>query len=200
MGARDLIPEHPAELTLLDYLCGSLAPATSDQVRKHIATCRDCRQTMAELSSTVDDLDRLPTTGFFDARGEAPRGPARPSLRVAPVVALALLLLGALVWLRLTDGRSATPVQAPDPVVVGMQSPPTVQAISSLIFKSTDVPVGSFEVTADAAHPGRFLVLVVGNRVRTVRAALRSSAASAASARERATLVIVSTGDELPPS
>jgi anti-sigma factor RsiW len=199
MGARDLVPEHPAELTLLDYLCGSLAPATSDQVRKHIATCRDCRQTMAELSSTVDDLDRLPTTGFFDARGDGSAGPPRPSLRIAPVVALALLLLGALVWLRLGGGGPATPPQTPPIATIGMQAPPTTQAVSSLVFKVTGLPVGAFSVTADRDHPGRFLVLVVASRVREARQSLKTAAIDGSTARERATLVIVSTAD-LPPS
>lgn len=200
MGARDLVPEHPAELTLLDYLCGSLAPATSDQVRKHIATCRDCRQTMAELSSTVDDLDRLPTTGFFDARGDGSGGSPRPSLRIAPVVALALLLLGALVWLRLGGSGTTTLPESPPVVIVGMQSPPTTQAVSTLVFKVTGLPVGAFSVTADRDHAGRFLILVVGNRVREARQSLRTAAANGSTALERATLVIVSTGSELPPS
>ncbi len=200
MGARDLVPEHPAELTLLDYLCGSLAPATSDQVRKHIAACRDCRQTMAELSSTVDDLDRLPTTGFFDPRGDVPAGGARPSLRVAPVVVLALLLLGALVWLRLGASGTTSIRPAPPTVTVGMQSRPTAQAVSTLVFKVTGLPVGSFDVVADGEKPGRFLLLVVGSRVEEARRALQAAAVGGASAVQRATIVIVSTGAESPPS
>jgi anti-sigma factor RsiW len=200
MGARDLVPEHPAELTLLDYLCGSLAPATSDQVRKHIATCRDCRQTMAELSSTVDDLDRLPTTGFFDARGDGSAGAPRPSLRIAPVIALALLLLGALVWLRLDGGGTAVAPQSPSIVTIGMQSAPTTEAVSSLVFKVTGLPVGAFSVTSDRDHPGRFLVLVAGSRVREARQALKTAAINGTAAVEHATLVVVSTGSEAPPS
>ena len=35
--SRDILPEHPAELTLLDYLVGHLPPDVSDQIRRHVS-------------------------------------------------------------------------------------------------------------------------------------------------------------------
>ena len=74
--SRDILPEHPAELTLLDYLVGHLPPDVADQIRRHVSSCRACRRTIAELSLTVDELDRLPTVPIpHDAIADAAAPP-----------------------------------------------------------------------------------------------------------------------------
>ena len=80
--SRDILPEHPAELTLLDYLVGHLPPDVSDQIRRHVSSCRACRRTIAELSLTVDELDRLPTVAD-PARRDRRSTPPPPAPRPA---------------------------------------------------------------------------------------------------------------------
>jgi anti-sigma factor RsiW len=94
--SRDILPEHPAELTLLDYLIGHLPPDVSDQIRRHVSSCRACRRTIAELSLTVDELDRLPTVpiphdAVGDREGRRQRRRGSRLLRLLP----ALVLVGA---------------------------------------------------------------------------------------------------------
>jgi anti-sigma factor RsiW len=93
--SREILPEHPAELTLLDYLVGHLPPDRSDQIRRHVSACRACRRTIAELSTTVDELDRLPTVpsphDTVATSGPRPRRRGGRFLRLLP----ALVLVGA---------------------------------------------------------------------------------------------------------
>jgi len=93
--SREILPEHPAELTLLDYLVGHLPPDRSDQIRRHVSACRACRRTIAELSLTVDELDRLPTVPI--PHDTVPGSPARTRRRGGRFLRLlpALVLVGA---------------------------------------------------------------------------------------------------------
>ena len=92
--SREILPEHPAELTLLDYLVGHLPPDRSDQIRRHVSACRACRRTIAELSLTVDELDRLPTVPI--PHDTVPGSPSRPRrrgsrfLRLLPALVLVI--------------------------------------------------------------------------------------------------------------
>jgi anti-sigma factor RsiW len=93
--SREILPEHPAELTLLDYLVGHLPPDVSDQIRRHVSSCRACRRTIAELSLTVDELDRLPTVPIpHDAVGHDGRRRRRRGGRLLRLLP-ALVLVGA---------------------------------------------------------------------------------------------------------
>lgn len=113
MSSRDLLPDHPAELTLLEYLVGDLPDETSDRIRRHVAACRACRRTIADLSLTVDELDRLPTLPRQHeavARHETAPEP-RPfrATRVLTIVAVLLAAVGVAVVLRLNEPTTAPP-------------------------------------------------------------------------------------------
>jgi hypothetical protein len=113
MSSRDLLPDHPAELTLLEYLVGDLPDETSDRIRRHVAACRACRRTIADLSMTVDELDRLPTV---HRPHEAPvpleelPGP-RPfrAARILTIVAVLVAAVGVAVVLRLNEPSGPPP-------------------------------------------------------------------------------------------
>ncbi len=113
MSSRDLLPDHPAELTLLEYLVGDLPDETSDRIRRHVAACRACRRTIADLSMTVDELDRLPTVPLVHEIHVAPEeGPApRPfrAARILTIVAVILAAVGVAVVLRLNEPDGGTP-------------------------------------------------------------------------------------------
>src|SRR3954454_8548883 len=82
-----MISEHPADIVLLDYVEGVLEGDESQTVRRHIAGCRACRRTLAEISSAIDELERLPTAEIpHDAFGLPPgRRRARVLARLAPL-------------------------------------------------------------------------------------------------------------------
>jgi anti-sigma factor RsiW len=115
MTPRDRIPDHPEELTLLDYLVGQLSPEASHEIQRHVASCRACRRTIADLSMTVDELDRLPTVaiphdsppGLRSGRLRA----GRPARRLVPVVAVLIAAVVAVVAIGLGRGSSSAVAQ-----------------------------------------------------------------------------------------
>src|SRR5262249_50913905 len=110
-----MISEHPDDIILLDYVEGMLQGQASDSVRRHIATCRACRRTLAELSDTVSELERLPTAEIpHDALGRPGRaGMLRALARFVPVVLAATALVCAILFTRSGAGRRhATPPRA----------------------------------------------------------------------------------------
>jgi anti-sigma factor RsiW len=113
MSSRDLLPDHPAELTLLEYLVGDLPDETSDRIRRHVAACRACRRTIADLSLTVDELDRLPTVHRpheVPVPLEELPGP-RPfrAARILTIVAVLVAAVGVAVVLRLNEPSGPPP-------------------------------------------------------------------------------------------
>jgi anti-sigma factor RsiW len=98
MSARER-PDHPAELTLLDYLMDQLPPEASDSIRRHVAACRACRRTIEDLEDTVVALDNLPTVAIPHDTPAAARSALRGRRRRRPVrlaiVAAALLAIAA---------------------------------------------------------------------------------------------------------
>src|SRR4051794_37438449 len=110
-----MISEHPDDIILLDYVEGMLQGQASDSVRRHIATCRACRRTLAELSDTVSELERLPTAEIpHDALGGPGRaGMLRALARFVRVVLAAPALVCAILFTRSGAGRkNETPQQA----------------------------------------------------------------------------------------
>jgi len=95
---------HPAEILLLDFLEGALDGPRADSVRRHVSGCRACRRALADLSSAVDSLERLPTARIPHDHVGPPmrRGARRTRLltRAAPVIAAAAAVLIAAFMLR----------------------------------------------------------------------------------------------------
>ena len=113
MSSRDLLPDHPAELTLLEYLVGDLPDETSDRIRRHVAACRACRRTIADLSLTVDELDRLPTLPMphdTPLAADVTPGP-RPfrAARILTIVAVLVAAVGVAIVLRLNEPAGGPP-------------------------------------------------------------------------------------------
>jgi anti-sigma factor RsiW len=89
---------HPAELQLLDYVEGCLAGEELRGLRRHVATCSACQETLRELSHAVDALERLPTADIphDGMREQIGRNRRRLWMRALPILAL-VLVAGAVV-------------------------------------------------------------------------------------------------------
>ena len=154
--SRDILPEHPAELALLDYLVGHLPPDVSDQIRRHVSSCRACRRTIAELSLTVDELDRLPTVPIpHDAIAEARRHRQRRGgrlIRILPAVVLVGAAASVLATFRL--GSEDPRPQQPGTRV---HLPATDDTVGTLDALLADIP---HRVVRDADAPDHWIVQV----------------------------------------
>src|SRR4051812_23815213 len=109
-----MITEHPADTVLLDYVEGVLRGDESESVRRHIATCRACRRTLAEISSAISEVERLPTAELprADLGSRSSRWRLiRVGLRFVPVALAALALAFAFLF---TRPGSPAPKLAPD--------------------------------------------------------------------------------------
>lgn len=93
---------------LVDFVDGELPPAESEQVRRHIAGCPDCRATVERLQASLAIAQELwhSTTTVTASRPRRIR-PRLLSLRAAAAVAAALALAVA-TW-TLTARRAAAP-------------------------------------------------------------------------------------------
>jgi len=194
MSSRDKLPDHPAELTLLDYLIGQLPPEASDQIRRHVSACRACRRTIADLSLTVDELDRLPTVAIpHDTLGFGIDRPASSRRLTRLLPALAVLLGAAAVLATLGVGRGGSPrksVPRTFHLQLGATEPPVI------VSRIKNALPG--DVMRDALilspSPHRFVVVVRGGEVdRTVDALKRASAADGPE-----TVQVEDSGDEAP--
>jgi hypothetical protein len=89
---------HPAELQLLDYVEGSLTGEELRGLRRHVAACSACQETLRELSHAVDALERLPTVGIPHDRMRlaVARNRRKLWMRALPILAI-LLAAGAVV-------------------------------------------------------------------------------------------------------
>jgi anti-sigma factor RsiW len=130
-----MISEHPAEIVLLDFVEGVLAGDESQSVRRHIASCRPCRRTLAEISSTIDDLDRLPTAELaadaFPTRGRRVR---RTLARLLPYALAAVALLAALFfWARPGTTSGTPPRQGSLPLFTTLRVNVTPTRVRSLL-------------------------------------------------------------------
>jgi anti-sigma factor RsiW len=113
MSSRDRIPDHPEELLLLDYLFGQLPRETTDQIKRHVSSCRACRRTVADLSLTVEELDRLPTVAIphDSPYDEEPRRrrPSRSRWTYVPAILILVIGIGSLALYSVERaGRAAT--------------------------------------------------------------------------------------------
>ena len=153
--SREILPEHPAELTLLDYLVGHLPPDRSDQIRRHVSSCRGCRRTIAELSLTVDELDRLPTVPIppdtVAGPGSRPRRRGGRFLRLLP----ALVLVGAAGSVLATFRLGGSEPQTHDGTRLYVNTP--VQARDALDMWLEGIP---HRVVQDADNPSHWIVQV----------------------------------------
>ena len=172
MSSRDLLPDHPAELTLLEYLVGDLPAEACDRIRRHVASCRPCRRTIADLSLTVDELDRLPTVPIPHDTPTAAReavGGLRLT-RVLPVLAV-LVAVGAVLGV-LGFQRDARPQPvAPRPWRIELTvntdgSPASILRHELQGFRAL--------VGTDAGEGGRVLVTVSRADEPAVRAKLQA--------------------------
>jgi anti-sigma factor RsiW len=104
-----MITEHPADIVLLDYVEGSLRGDASESVRRHIATCRACRRTLAEISTAISELERLPTAEvppYEVGQRRSRRRLIAIALRFVPVVLAAAALAVAIVLTRPGTGQN----------------------------------------------------------------------------------------------
>jgi hypothetical protein len=117
-----MISEHPADIVLLDYVEGVLDGDESLSVRRHIASCRACRRTLSEISTAVDELERLPTAEMehdaFSRRHSRHR--LRIAARFAPLVIAAAALVVALLLAR--PGSAPTTSNRVKPSLVVQQA------------------------------------------------------------------------------
>jgi anti-sigma factor RsiW len=173
--SRDILPEHPAELTLLDYLVGHLPPDVSDQIRRHVSSCKACRGTIAELSLTVDELDRLPTVPIpHDAIADSRRRRQRRGTRLIRILP-AVVLVGAAASVLATFRLGSENAQQPPPgtrVHVPAAGPDTPAVLDRLL---ENIP---HRVVQDANAPGHWIVQVGTPNVSSAVSALASHAAS----------------------
>ncbi len=84
--------DHPPEVTLLDFLTGELPRAHSDSIRRHVASCPECRGTIDSLNEVVGEFDSLPTVAIPHDTLAPP--PSPPAPRRGPGRAIALGLAG----------------------------------------------------------------------------------------------------------
>jgi anti-sigma factor RsiW len=195
MSSRDKLPDHPAELTLLDYLIGQLPPEASDQIRRHVSACRACRRTIADLSLTVDELDRLPTVAIpHDTLGfGVDRPPASRRLtRLLP--ALAVLLGAAAVLATLGVGRGGSPRKSAGDRTFHLQLEATDPPVIASRIKSAlpDDVMGDALIFSPVPH--RFVVVVRAAEIDRTLAALEQ----AATADGPETVQVEDSGEEAP--
>jgi anti-sigma factor RsiW len=171
MSSRDLLPDHPADLTLLEYLVGDLPTDASDRIRRHVAACRGCRRTIAELSLTVDELDRLPTVPIpHDAMafGEEERArPFRRVLRLLPIVAILLAVAGVVGVLGAGGGREPAPARAQS-VTVRLPA----DGREKLVVQQEVAEVEGVEIWQDRDRRNHLMIVVPPGAVDAVVAAL----------------------------
>jgi anti-sigma factor RsiW len=166
--SRDILPEHPAELTLLDYLVGHLPPDVSDQIRRHVSSCRACRRTIAELSLTVDELDRLPTVPIpHDAIADGRRPRQRRGRRLLRILP-ALVLVGAAASV-LATFRLGSEEPKPQQPGTRVHLPVTSDTRASLDALLAGIP---HRVVHDADEPSHWIVQVGAGNVASAVSAL----------------------------
>jgi hypothetical protein len=116
---------HPAELQLLDYVEGSLAGEELRGLRRHVAACSACQETLRELSHAVDALERLPTVGIPHDRMRitVSRNRRRLWMRALPILAIVLAAGAVVQELRpsttgSSGSRNAAAAAAAEPLTV----------------------------------------------------------------------------------
>jgi hypothetical protein len=175
-----MISEHPDDIILLDYVEGMLQGQASDSVRRHIATCRACRRTLAELSDTVSELERLPTAEIpHDALGRPGRaGMLRALARFVPVVLAATALVCAILFTRSGAGRkgndaaAATSGTPTKPLVL-----PAFLTRQDLHYKLTQSPYRfSKLIVTRAPWVGGFALMVPRDKLEETKQAIRDIA------------------------
>ncbi len=140
---------HPTAVALLDYVVGDLAPDASDDVRRHVEGCGDCRDRVVALASAMDELDRLPSVPSSPTR-DIRRG----ATRIVPIV---LLLAAAVGVIGLFEVGGLGPAPVPPSggrVVLETASGDPAQVVADLLG---GVP---HRVTVDRDDPRHLVVIV----------------------------------------
>ncbi|HLZ11207.1 MAG TPA: TonB family protein [Candidatus Acidoferrum sp.] len=113
---------HPCDPeTVMAYLDGELPASRAEEVRHHVANCRQCIETISSLRRVSSALNKwtVPdapssagyheklsqTANSFSRRAFMPFYRFFPSFRIRYVVAVCLLLLGATIWTQLSPSR-----------------------------------------------------------------------------------------------
>lgn len=176
MDGAEHRPEHPEEVILLDYVIGHLDPADSDAIRRHVSICEACRDRIIEISSAMDELDRLPTATIPHDVLLAPRERkflARNASRLVPFVALVVAVVGILLLFEV--GGFGTPPQdasADRRVVIRTAADQPTEIVSGLL---AGIPHRIVPNRDDERH---LIVLVPDAHVRAAGARLAPSEGS----------------------
>jgi hypothetical protein len=176
-----MISEHPDDIILLDYVEGMLQGQASDSVRRHIATCRACRRTLAELSDTVSELERLPTAEIpHDALGRPGRaGMLRALARFVPVVLAATALVCAILFTRSGAGRKHAPVAATAGAPTRPLVLPHILGRKGLHYRLAQSPYRMRDlIVTKTDWVGGFLLVVPRSKLDETRDAVRDIASS----------------------
>lgn len=169
MDGPEQRPDHPDEVILLDYVIGHLDPLDSDEIRRHVSVCEACRDRIIEISSAMDELDRLPTAHIPHDALLRPRERgflARHANRLVPVVALIVAVGGILLLFEL-GGFAAGPEATVDRrVVIRTAAADPTEVVAGLL---AGVPHRIVENGEDERH---LVVLVPDAQVRVAGARL----------------------------
>lgn len=168
MDGLDHRHEHPEEVTLLDYVVGHLDADSSDEIRRHVTTCEACRTRIMDISSAMDELDRLPTASIpHDALG-APRatGRGRRSNRAVPLIALLVAVAGILLLFEVGGFRAQPDPAADRRVVIRTATDDVPELVGGLL---AGIPHRIVENRGDDRH---LVVLVPDAQVRPAAARL----------------------------
>jgi anti-sigma factor RsiW len=170
-----MISEHPADIVLLDYVEGVLEGDESQTVRRHIAGCRACRRTLAEISSAVDELDRLPTAEIpHDAFGApASRRRARVLARLAPLLLAAAAVVIALIFWKAPPDQKRSSVARRAATPSAVRVPVSLPAQQLKVLRSTLASLHPVAVERLPDEPG-FYVLVDEDDFARARARLET--------------------------
>jgi hypothetical protein len=193
MTPRDRIPEHPGELVLLDYLVGQLPDEMKDQVRRHVGSCRACRQTMQDLSTIVDDFDRLPMVAIPH---DSPRGltlPFRRRSRLRTILPGALLLAIALTATIVIGVFRAEPSAPAEPIRTLHL---TLDPLQPTAMLATELKGDDVRIATDAKSSDVLYVITPDESVEQVATDL--APLSPRDAQPNYTVIVVGSGSKLP--
>lgn len=149
-------PLHPEEVTLLDYVVGDLAPDSSDDIRRHVERCADCRERIVDLAMEMDALDRLPTVAIpHDVlRGVLPEGARRRRSVLLPIAVLLAVGVGIFALFELGGMRGGVGAPGQRQVIVHTDGGQPVRVVDDLL---ADVP---HTITVDRDDARHLVVLV----------------------------------------
>lgn len=140
---------HPTAVALLDYVVGELPPAASDDVRRHVAGCTECRERIVALASAMDELDRLPSLP-----PPATSGGVRRATRIVPILLLLAAAVGVIALFQVGGLTPAAPPAMGGRVVLETASTDPAAVVADVLG---GLP---HRVTVDRDDPRHLVVLV----------------------------------------